>query len=116
MAHAQRQHPLHVFRASLGQRVEDRIAAADVGEDGVAAAVEVAEFDAVGFAGAAAVLEGGAGGEEAAEDAVFGVEDGEVLVGDGFEGGAAECEGELGDLIGVEVVGGGDAEEAELEE
>ena len=64
---------------------ENGVAAADVGHDGVRAAGVIAQFDAVLFAGAAAILVAGAVGEEAAEDAVLGVEDGQVLAGDGFD-------------------------------
>jgi hypothetical protein len=84
----------------LGFGSEDGVAAAGVGEDGVGAAVGIAEGDAVLFAGAAAVFVAGSGGEEAAEDAVFGVEDGEVVVGDGFDGSAGEGLGEVLDLEG----------------
>ena len=48
------------------------------------AAFGILQRDAVFFAGAAAIAIAGSGGEKAAEDAVLGVEDGEVLIGDGL--------------------------------
>ena len=53
------------------------------------------------FAGAAAVAVAGAGREEAAEDTVLGVEDGEVLIGDGFQILRADREGQARYLRGV---------------
>ena len=73
----------------------------------MSAALGVLERDAVFFAGAAAVAVAGALREEAAEDAVFGVEHGQVLVGDGFYILWADGEGERGYLRGVQFVGGG---------
>lgn len=100
----------------LGFGAEDGVAAAGVGEDGVVAALFVGEGHFVFFAGAAAIEIGSSRGEEAAEDAMLGVEDGEVLVGDGFEAGGAGLAGEGGDLGGVEVVGGSEAIEAGVEQ
>ena len=116
MADAGGEPRLEMETGLLGLRAEDGVAAAGVGEHGVAAAVDAAELDAVGFAGSAAILVRGAGGEEAAEEAVLGVEDGEVLVGDDLDAGSAQGVGKSRDLGGVEVVGGGDALEAEIEE
>ena len=70
----------------------------------------------VGFAGAAAIAVAGAGGEEAGEDAVLGVEDGQVLIGDGFDAIGAGFAGQFGDLGAVEVVGRSEEREAEIEE
>ena len=69
---------------------EDGVAAADIGHHGMRAARGVAQRHAVLFAGAAAIAIAGAGGEEAAEDAMLGVEDGQVLVGDGLDAFAAD--------------------------
>ena len=80
-------------------RTEDGIAATDVGHNRVGPAIFVAHGNAMFFAGVAAILEGCAGGKEAAEHAMFHVEDGEVLIGDDFQiagsGGGGEC-GDLG--------------------
>lgn len=99
----------------LGFGAKDGVTAADIGHDGVGAALTVAEGDAVLLAGAAAILVGSAFREKAAEDAVFGMENGEVLVGDGLDLLRADVAGEGGDLGGVEVVGGGEAGEAHFE-
>lgn len=100
----------------LGLGTEDGVAAADVGNDGMAAALLVFEGDLVLFAGAATIEVAGALGEEAAEDAVFGVEDREVLVGDDFDAGGVGLSGQRFDLLRVEVVGGGEAVEAHVEQ
>ena len=69
---------------------EDGVAAADVGHHRMRAPGGIAQRDAVLFAGTAAIAIAGAGGEEAAEDAVLGVEDRQVLVGDGLDALAAD--------------------------
>ena len=80
---------------------EDGVAAAYVGEHRMGAAFGVLEGDAVFFAGAAAIAIAGAVREEAAEDAVLGVEHGQMLVGDGFDILRADGEGERRNLRGV---------------
>ena len=85
----------------LGFGAKDRVAAADVGDDGVLTALLVLEGDAVLFARPSTVEMGGALGEETAEDAMFGVEDGQMLVGDGFNAVGTDGRGEGGDLGGV---------------
>ena len=94
---------------------EDGVAAAHVGHHGMRAAGGVAQGDAVLLAGAAAIAIAGAGGKEAAEDAVLGVEDGQMLVGDGFDPACARAARQLGDLRGVQIVRRREALEAELE-
>ena len=87
-------------------RAEDGVAAANVGHDGMGSAVGIAEFHAVMLAGTAAIAIAGPGGEEAAEDAMLSVEDGKVLVDDGFYTLRAGAASELADLGGVEIVSG----------
>ncbi len=58
----------------LGFGSEDGVAAANVGEDRVGAAFGILQRDAVFFAGAAAIAVAGSFRQEAAEDAVLGVE------------------------------------------
>ena len=99
----------------LGFGAKDGVAAADIGHDGVGAALTVPESDSVFLARAAAILVSGSFRQEAAEDTVFGMEDGEVLVGDGLDFFRADVTGEGGDLCGVEVVSGGEAGEAHFE-
>jgi len=96
--------------------VEEGVAAGVVGEEWVGFVHAVAECDLVFFAGAVAGAEIFSGGEGVGEDAVFGVEHGHVVVDDDFElGGVGVLEhgGELGE---GEVVGGGEAGEAGVEE
>ena len=78
--------PIYVRGARLRLRIEDGVAAAHVGEHEVVLAVAAAEVHHVRFARVAAVLVGAAVREEATEDAVFGVENGKVLVDDALEG------------------------------
>jgi hypothetical protein len=93
--------------SGLGLVIEEGVAAADVGFEGVVDAHAVAEGDAVFLTGAAAVGEVGAGGEEGGEGAVLHVKHGHVLVKGNLEprwvGGGEEGE----DLLEVEVVGEG---------
>src|SRR5579863_7084851 len=96
-------------RGFLRLRTENGIAAADVGHDGMGAAARVAQFDAMLFAGASAIAITGAGGEEAAEDAVLGMEDGEVLVGDRLDFSGTSADRQVSDLRGIEIVSGRDA-------
>jgi hypothetical protein len=66
----------------LGFRTENCVPATNVGHDCVCAAIQVAELDAMALTGMSAVLEARAVRQEAAEDAVLGMEDGQMLVGD----------------------------------
>ena len=81
------------------------VAAADVGHDRMRAPTDITNGDAMLFAGTAAILVARAGGEEAAEDAVLGVEDGQVLVSDGFDPVASDFARESRDLRGVQIDG-----------
>ena len=99
---------------SLG--AEDGITAAHVGHHGVGAAGIVAERHYVVFAGAAAVFVARAGGKETAEDAVFRMEDRQVLVHDCFDPVAAHGTRQIGQLLGVEIVGGGERDESQSQE
>ena len=92
---------LEMSAGLLGFSAKDGVATADVGDDGVLAALLVLQRDAVLFARPSTVKMGGALGEETAEDAVFGVEDGQMLIGDGFNAVGTDGEGEGGDLGGV---------------
>ena len=61
------------------------VAAADVGHYRMRAARGIPQRDPVFLARPSAIAIAGAGGKESAKDAVFGVEYGQVMVGDGFE-------------------------------
>lgn len=68
------------------------------------------------FAGAAAIKIAGACGEEAAEDAMLGVEDGQVLVGDELDASGIGGAGDLDDLFRVAIVSGRETLEAHVEQ
>src|SRR5262249_3317639 len=91
------------------------IAAPDVSEDRMSAARGVLQCEHVFFAGPAAIAVTGAGGQKAAEDAVLGMENGQVLIGDGLDTTAADLAGEIGDLFRVEVVRGSEAAHAKIQ-
>jgi hypothetical protein len=74
-----------VVGGGLGLGVEDGVAAADVGDEGVGLADAVAEVELVVVAGAAAGAVVFSVGECVGEDAVLHVEHGHVLVDDRFE-------------------------------
>ena len=108
-----------IFGGGLGFGVEKRVAATDVGDEGMrfafaptGGAAGIEEIDLVLFAGAAAVVEVFAVGEGVGEDAVLHVKHGHVLVEDGFEFRGIEAAEEGGELGPVEVVAGDDAREA----
>ena len=92
---------------------ENRIAAADVRHHRMRAAALVLELDHVFFAWPAAIAIAGSGGKKAAEHAVLGVKDGQMLIGDRFEFVAPDQPGERGDLRGIQIVGRREAREAE---
>ncbi len=94
---------------------KDGVAATHVGQQGMGAALGIAQRNHVRFTGTTAILIAGAGGEIATEDAVLRVKDGQVLVGDQFQAGRSQAMGEVQHLGGVQVVGGSDAMEAEIE-
>ena len=85
---------------------EDGVAAADVGHHRMGAAGGSRSATRVLFARTAAIAIAGSGREEAAEDAVLGVEDGQVLVGDDLNACRRRVAGEFRNLSGVQVVGG----------
>ena len=93
--------------SGLGLVIEEGVAAAHVSFQGVVDAHAVAQGDAVFFAGATAVGEVGAGGEEGGEGAVLHVKHGHVLVEGDLEPGGVGGAEEVEDLLEVEVVGEG---------
>ncbi len=100
----------------LGPTVEDRVPAAHVREHEVALAVRGGQVEGVVLARGAAVPLVLALGQEAREDAVLGVEDGQVVVGDDLEARRGGGGGQGGELGGVEVVAWGEATQAGAEE
>ncbi len=93
--------------SGLGLVIEEGVAAADVGFEGVVNAHAVAQGDAVFFTGATAVGEVGAGGEEGGEGTVLHVKHGHVLVQGDLEPGGVGGGEEGEDLLEIEVVGEG---------
>ena len=92
---------------SLG--AEDGIAAADVGNQRMSAAIHVTERNSVLFAWAAAILIRCSGRKKTAKDAVLGMENGQMLISDDFHKCAADLVRERADLGCVEIVRGSDA-------
>ena len=76
---------IHVRACLLRLRAEDRIPAADVGQYGMRTALRISQSHPMLFAWTAAIAVGGSGGKESAEDAMLRVEDGQMLIGDGFQ-------------------------------
>ena len=74
------------------------------------------EGDTAFFARASAIAIACTGGEEAAEDAVLGVEDGQMMECDGLEAASPPMAREIGDLRGVQVVSGGETGDSESEQ
>src|SRR5260221_9632474 len=70
IADAQFDHPRNIIGAGLGASVEDSVAAAGVGLDGMLRADAVAQFQIVAGPGPAAVGISGAAGEGGAKEAV----------------------------------------------
>ncbi len=68
----------------LRLRAEDRIPAANVGDYRMRAALWISQGDPMLFAWPAAIAIRRAAGKESAEDAMLGVEDRQMLIGDGF--------------------------------
>ena len=85
MPHAQLHHPRDILRAGLGQRVEDRVAAADVRLHRMLRAHAIAQFQVVPVARAAAVPEIRAVRQKRAEHAMLHVKHRHVLVDRDFE-------------------------------
>ena len=69
----------------LGFRTEDRIPASDVGKYRVCTALRIFEGHPMLFARPAAIAVRRAGGKEAAKYAMLSVEDGQMLIGYGFQ-------------------------------
>ena len=78
-------HLVEMTGGDLRFGTENGVAAADIGHDGMAATLRVAQGDFVFFAGVTAILIAGTGGEKAAEDTVLGVENGQMVIGDDFK-------------------------------
>lgn len=101
-------------RLCLGS--EHGVAAAHVGHDRVRAPLDIAQCHAMFLTRVATVLVAGALRQKAAEDAMFGVEDGEMLVGHDLDPVRADVRGQRGHLRGVQVVGGRQARQAQPQE
>ena len=69
----------------LRLRAEDRISAANVSDHRMRTALRISQRHPMLFAWPAAIAVSSTGGKESAEDAMFGVEDGQMLIGDGFQ-------------------------------
>mmetsp|Transcript_34413 Transcript_34413/g.97597 ORF Transcript_34413/g.97597 Transcript_34413/m.97597 type:complete len:211 (-) Transcript_34413:2093-2725(-) len=106
---------VEVFGRRLGLGVEDGVSATHVGQHPMILAVLVAEVEGTFLARVPAVLVIVAIGQEAAEDTMLRVENGQMLMGDHLEAGGplrAQGMGEVADLRDVEVVRGRYAREA----
>ena len=97
-------------------RSENRIAATDVGQHGMRASVLIPQGDDVLLARASTIAIAGSGREEAAEDAMLGVEDRQVMIGDRFDPAGIELAGERGDLFGIEIVCRGEPVESRAQD
>ena len=96
----------------LRLRAEDRIPAANVSYYRMRPALWISQGDPMLFAWTAAIAIRGAGGKESAKDAMLGVEDGQMLIGDGFQPLRANGSGQCGNLRGVEIMRRGEARQA----
>lgn len=107
---------LEIRRAGLRGGVEERVAAADIGPQGVLHANTVAEVDAVFLAGSAAIRVVGPIGKECRKDAVLHMKHGHVVVQGEFEP-LRRCVAEKGEDLGdIEVVGDRESGEASTHE
>ena len=112
-----RREPLGQMQARLLRfGAEYRVAAAHVGHHRMRAAAGIAQRDLVFLARPAAIAIAGAGGKEPAKDAVFGVEHGQMMVGDGFQPRRIDAAGQRGDLRGVQIVRGREAAQSHREQ
>src|SRR5260370_14823260 len=100
----------------LGLRAEYSVATAYVRQHGMGAAGWVAELYDVTLARSAAIAVARAGGKKAREDAVFGMEDGQVLERDCFDRARADLARQRRHLLGVQLVRGRQTREAKLKE
>ena len=64
---------------------KDGVATTDIGHNRMAASLHIAQRNPMFLARFATILVAGASREEAAEDAMFGVENGQMLIGNDFE-------------------------------
>ena len=115
MANTRRAPTLHVRAGLLRLRPEDRVPTSDVGEYGMRTSLRIFESHPMLFAGPTAIAVRRAGGKEAAEHAMLGVEDGQMLIRDGFQTLWADGPGQSGDLLGVEIVRRGEALHTQLQ-
>jgi hypothetical protein len=104
VAGAPRHQAREVFGGGLGHGVEQRVAAADVGLQGVLHADAILQPHVVPVAGAAAVGLVGPRREERAEDAVLHVEHRDLLVDDHLEPPRGHRPQQVVELLGAEVV------------
>ena len=95
---------LEVLRTGLCLRIEDGVAATHVRHDWMLKAVFVPQGDGMRFTGMTAVGVIGAGRKEAAEDAMLGVKDGQVVVGDHLECSGINPCSEVRNLLRIQVM------------
>jgi len=76
---------INVRTCLLRLRAEDRISAANISDYRMRTALWISQCDPMLFAWPAAIAVGCAGGKEAAEDAVLGMENGQMLIGYRFQ-------------------------------
>ena len=95
---------LEVLRTGLRLRSKDRVAASDIGHDWMLEAMFVSQCDGVCFARMTAVGVIGAARKEAAEDAMLGVKDRQVVVCDHLERSRIDPRGEIRNLLRIQVM------------
>ncbi len=95
---------IQVRACLLRLRSKYRIAATHVGHHGMRAALRIPQGNAMLLAGTPAIAVSSARGKKPAEDAMLGVEDREMLIGDGFQSSRANGCGERRDLCGIQIV------------
>jgi hypothetical protein len=106
---------IHVEARFLSLGAEDRVTAANVGDNGMLSTALVFDRDLMLLARTTAVLERRARRKESAEDTVLGVEDRQVLIRDGLQTCTAHLVSQRGDLVCVEVVARCDALQSEVQ-
>jgi len=107
---------VQVHAGFLRLGAKDRVATAHVRHHRVSASTHVAQRHAVLLARMAAVLVAGARRQEATEDAVFCVEDGQVLVGHNLQLVGVDRACQIGHLRGVEIVRGCESLQSKAQE
>lgn len=113
-SYPRRQQTSGVVGTGLSSGVEDRVATAGVGLEGVLGANPVSKSDLVLVAGTPAIPIILAGGKEGAEHAMLHVKHGHVLVERDFEPTGRSGANEVLELIGVEIVTGGNVLQTEF--